>query len=867
MRNKKETNMKTKMNWRRALPVAFIAIFLAGLLWPAASATAANTPKTYYLRNSGPTAFNLTLSETAGTATTETYTAALRTYKDTTISSLITNYAVVGTWALAGLLPDQAVTDLGSASLWLGLSTSDSVGLKADVQVEVLKNGEVISTAYSLCISLARVPSSAVSIDLPAPSSPVHFDVGDTLSLRLSARRATGCAGHAAGILRFHYNRSNRASNFGATINPDADLSITKTDSPDPVTPGQNLTYTITVTNNGPNNATGVTVSDPLPANVTWVSTTTPIPSTISAGESKTETIVVTVNPSASGTISNTASVTATQPDPTTPNTATATTTVTPSGADLSVTKADSPDPVLQGQELTYTVTVTNSGPAQATGVTLTDTLPAGVTFVSATPTGTESGGIVTCDLGSIDSGSNSVVTIKVKPGADAAEAETITNTATVSSLSTDPDSTNNTATADTAVTKDTDEDGIPDDVDCNKTIADDIVVDPDGDVPESFTGLKVDTLQQAVVAALDNDVISMYANTVENVVIGDSTGSGGKDLLIIGCGSRVTAASAALPVIHVEASAGANDGDTGQGERDIEFVDVDVRNGSGGYLIETSKVAGVGTDTYLKGIRAESSSGIGIKVAGSGNEVRGSNGVKFNAGLGIQVTGNGNLITENGVQENVGIGIDVTGNNTLIKKNKVGEEGKGNGAGIHVVGDSNDLLENDVFDNSGDGIIVFGAGNLIKQNDIGDRDKGNAGDGIHVFGAGNTLQENNVFASGGDGIDVGGGTFASPNVIYKNDVGDRNKGNQGNGILVDGLGNGTVAPAVIEIDENNVFANALAGIKVTGSGHQLRKNASSDNGGCEYDLASGNFDAGDNEANDDLVALTIPGCTGTSTL
>ena len=339
-------------------------------------------------------------------------------------------------------------------------------------------------------------------------------------------------------------------------------------------------------------------------------------------------------------------------------------------------------------------------------------------------------------------------------------------------------------------MTKDTDEDGIPDDDDCTPTIADDHVVGPPGVVPPTFTGIRHDTLQEAVIAALDNQVISLLANTTENVVIGDSTGSGGKDLLIFGCGHRVTAASAGLPVIRVENSAGANDGDTGMGERDIEFVDVDVRNGSGGYLVETSRVAGAGTDTLLKGVRSESSSGIGIKVVGSGNEVRGSNGVKFHGSFGIQVIGDANLITENGIQDNAGIGLDVTGNNSLIKKNKAGEDGHGNGAGIRVAGDGNDLLENDVFANAGDGINVSGAGNLLQKNDVGDRDKGNAGDGIHVSGAGNTVDENNVFASGGDGIDVGGGTLASPNVVKNNDVGDRNKGNQGNGILVAGLGN-----------------------------------------------------------------------------
>jgi hypothetical protein len=171
------------------------------------------------------------------------------------------------------------------------------------------------------------------------------------------------------------------------------------------------------------------------------------------------------------------------------------------------------------------------------------------------------------------------------------------------------------------------------------------------------------------------------------------------------------------------------------------------------------------------------------------------------------------------------------------------------------------------VFGNGGDGINVSGAGNLIQKNDVGNGGKGNAGDGIHVAGTGNTVDENNVFANGGDGIDVSGGTVASPNVVKNNEVGDRNKGNLGNGILVGGLGNSAVNP--VEIDGNTVKANVLAGIKVTGSGHQLKDNESggsgdNNNGLCEYDLAAGNVDAGGNDANGASVSLTIPGCTGT---
>ena len=73
-----------------------------------------------------------------------------------------------------------------------------------------------------------------------------------------------------------------------------------------------------------------------------------------------------------------------TDPD-TNDNAATADTTVRPS-ADLSLTKSDSPDPVQAGELLTYSLGVHNAGPQSATGVVLTDTLPGGVTFDSATP-------------------------------------------------------------------------------------------------------------------------------------------------------------------------------------------------------------------------------------------------------------------------------------------------------------------------------------------------------------------------------------------------------------------------------------------------------------------------------------------------
>ncbi len=119
--------------------------------------------------------------------------------------------------------------------------------------------------------------------------------------------------------------------------------------------------------------------------------------------------------------------------------------------ANLSITKQDSPDPATVGSPLTYTIGVSNLGPDAATNVTVTDTLPANVTFVSASPSlGSCSGTTtVTCVIGTIANGANVSIGIVVTPTATG----TLTNTATVAGSGTDPVSTNNSATTTTTVT------------------------------------------------------------------------------------------------------------------------------------------------------------------------------------------------------------------------------------------------------------------------------------------------------------------------------------------------------------------------------------------------------------------------------
>jgi len=125
-----------------------------------------------------------------------------------------------------------------------------------------------------------------------------------------------------------------------------------------------------------------------------------------------------------------------------------------PGPTDLSISKTDSPDPVVQGNNLTYTITVSNLGVNDATSVVVTDNLPSAsaTDFVSATTSaGTcqHTGNSVTCDLGQVSAGTNVVVTIVVK----AKKSGTLSNTATVASPD-DTNAANNSATAATTVNK-----------------------------------------------------------------------------------------------------------------------------------------------------------------------------------------------------------------------------------------------------------------------------------------------------------------------------------------------------------------------------------------------------------------------------
>jgi len=235
-----------------------------------------------------------------------------------------------------------------------------------------------------------------------------------------------------------------------------ADLSLAKTVNKAAPQVGENVTFTITLSNSGPHRATGVAVRDQLPSGLTFVS------STPSAGVYDSGTGVWTVSAlenGANATLQLTATAIGTTPttniaevvaadqrDPdSTPNNNVASeddqagVTVTPQIADLSLTKTASPSRPIANQEVTFTVTVANAGPHEATGVTVKDALPPGMTFVSATPsTGSfdRTNGVWT--VGRI--GASGTATLRIVARTDTADEKT--NTAEITTADQhDPDS------------------------------------------------------------------------------------------------------------------------------------------------------------------------------------------------------------------------------------------------------------------------------------------------------------------------------------------------------------------------------------------------------------------------------------------
>jgi uncharacterized repeat protein (TIGR01451 family) len=347
----------------------------------------------------------------------------------------------------------------------------------------------VVSDMLPAGVSIVSVSASGGTCNAGVPGDPARPTVCtfDTLAMGASGTMqivvtvlppTTGILHNDASVSSDSPDpdNSNNLATTDTTVEGQADLVVTKVDHPDPVVVGQMLTYEITIADNGPSTARTVTLLDQLPPEVAFIGATishgsgtcvfqTVPPNSVfcnlnnlDPGQYVKVFIDTLVNPSVpDGTqILNTATAAAATSDPDlTNNTATATTTVQ-AEADLSIAKDAQVDLSNPAPRIMYTVDVTNLGPSDAQNVVMTDPLPLDpkkirflfdtgngtCTYVLATHT-------VTCDVGTLAAGATYSVDIYVDVRGSVG---VISNIASVTSSTADPNPANNSARKDVRI-------------------------------------------------------------------------------------------------------------------------------------------------------------------------------------------------------------------------------------------------------------------------------------------------------------------------------------------------------------------------------------------------------------------------------
>ncbi len=253
-------------------------------------------------------------------------------------------------------------------------------------------------------------------------------------------------------------------------IDQEADITVNKVDLIDPVSPGGGLLYQITVRNDGPSTARNVIVTDTLDVNVTFAGASPGCAlngdevvctvGDLASGEVRTFLIAANASQSvtAGQTLVNTVIATSTTFDPTPENTDIAETTVVGARtqADVGIEKTTAASAVIAGERITYTLSVTNAGPAAATNVRVLELVPTGTTVVSmATVNPNDASAYCSlggaCYLGTIISGTMALITVTLDVAPDF-EGTTLVNTAHVSADQADPNTANNIADETTPV-------------------------------------------------------------------------------------------------------------------------------------------------------------------------------------------------------------------------------------------------------------------------------------------------------------------------------------------------------------------------------------------------------------------------------
>jgi uncharacterized repeat protein (TIGR01451 family) len=334
---------------------------------------------------------------------------------------------------------------------------------------------DVLPSGVSLVSTSIACSSAAATLTCPVG----NLAAGASTSFNVTVFLPAGGAGastikNTVSITLDEVDKAKTTSSLIVPVVFVADLAITKSESPSPAVAGTYITYTISVRNAGPSNAASTVVTDTLPAGVNFVSSSSYACSgttvltcglgTVGSGTSTNFTVKVAVpanylskTGATTGTITNTATVASPAADPSLDNNTASVSTMVIAVADLAITKTESPDPAPAGTNIKYTIGVSNAGPSDATITVVTDTLPAGLSFVSSTLYPCSGATVVTCNLGTVANGGHTSFVITAHIPANYLSSlnvltANITNTASVTFSGTDPNRANNTASSSNAV-------------------------------------------------------------------------------------------------------------------------------------------------------------------------------------------------------------------------------------------------------------------------------------------------------------------------------------------------------------------------------------------------------------------------------
>jgi uncharacterized repeat protein (TIGR01451 family) len=240
-------------------------------------------------------------------------------------------------------------------------------------------------------------------------------------------------------------------------VTPQSDLAVALNGSPDPVAAGEDVDWTFDVTNNGPSTVTDGSVSLPIPAGLTFVSASAPAGWSCDNAVTCTQTgslapngvahfVVTTHVPSSTaGGTTFTATVTASSATDTFPANDSSTDSVTATvSSNVTITKSTTTSSATPGSAVHYDIDVTNAGPSDAANVTMTDTLPAELRFVSlAAPAGWScttpaagASGTIQCTAATFVAGAAAHFDLETTVAASAAPGTSIVNSAGAGSSS-----------------------------------------------------------------------------------------------------------------------------------------------------------------------------------------------------------------------------------------------------------------------------------------------------------------------------------------------------------------------------------------------------------------------------------------------